>query len=198
MTDHGDVLMAEYAALKAEQLARIGTRDNLLYATLAAVGAVLAAALTARQAACLLMVPPACVVLGWTYLANDAKISAIREYVRAVLAPRLDAMGGGPAFGWESAHLADPGYATRREVHLTVDLLAFAVSPAAAVIVCLDAYSGPVVASAAVFLTGISEAAMTAGLAWWIIRCYRHPASVRAVTVPLAAPAPQARAESQS
>jgi hypothetical protein len=197
MTGHGDALMAEYAALKAEQLARIGTRDNLLYATLASVGAVVAAALTARQAACLLMVPPACTVLGWTYLANDSKISAIREYTRAVLAPRLDALGAGPAFGWESAHLNDALYAARRGVHHAVDLLMFAVTPAAALLVCLAAYAGgPEVTSAVLFLTGLSEAGMATGLAWWIVRCFRHPAAVAAAALP--ALTPQARAEGQS
>jgi hypothetical protein len=195
MTGHGDALMAEYAALKAEQLARIGTRDNLLYATLASVGAVVAAALTARQAACLLMVPPACTVLGWTYLANDSKISAIREYVRSVLAPRLDALGAGPAFGWESAHLDDALYAARREVHLAVDLLMFAVTPAAALLVCLDAYAGgPEITSMVLFLTGLSEAGMTTGLAWWIVRCFRHPAAVAGAGLP--GPAPQAESQS--
>jgi len=192
MTVREDVLMAEYRALKAEQPSRVGTRDNLLYATLASVGGVLAAALTARQAACLLMVPPACTVLGWTYLANDSKISLIREYVPSVLAPRLAALDAGPAFGWESVHLADPLYAARREIHLGVDLLAFAVTPAAALAMALPAYSGPAAAAAAVTLTGLAEAAMTAGLAWWIVRCHRHPVTVRtaAVTLTTAAPRP--------
>lgn len=173
--------MAEYQALKAEQLARIGTRDNLLYATLAVIGGVLAAALTARQAACLLLVPPACVILGHTYLANDAKISAIREYIRTGLAPQLDALAGrtrgGPLpFGWEFAHLDDPDYNARRAGHLVVDLLAFAASPAAAIIVCLAAYTGSALTAAAAFLTALLEAAGTAWLARRIIRCYQHPA----------------------
>ena len=172
--------MAEYQALKAEQLARIGTRDNLLYANLAVIGGVLAAALTGRQAACLLLVAPACVILGHTYLANDAKISAIRDYVRTVLSPQLDALDGGTRggplpFGWEFAHLADPQYDARRTGHLIVDLLAFAVSPAAAIIVCLAAYDGSALAAAAVFLTALGEAAGTAWLARRIIRSYQRP-----------------------
>jgi hypothetical protein len=178
MTDHGDVLMAEYTALKAEQLARIGTRDNLLYATLAAIGGILAAALTARQPACLLLVPPACVILGWTYLVNDLKISAIREYVAADLAPQVAALAGGPAFGWEYAHLADPLYAARRAGHLAVDLLAFAAAPAAAIAVCLAVYSGPVLAVAAMFAVAAAETAGIAVMARQITRCYiRFPVS---------------------
>jgi hypothetical protein len=173
-----DVVLAEYAALKAEQLARIGTRDNLLYATLAAIGGVLAAALTARQPACLLLVPPACVILGWTYLVNDLKISAIREYIRADLTTALASVADVPAFGWERAHLADPLYAARRAGHLAVDLLTFAAAPAAAITVCLAVYSGPVLAVAAVFAVAAAETAGIAVMARQIIRCYiRFPVS---------------------
>jgi hypothetical protein len=167
-----DVLLAEYAALKAEQLARIGTRDNLLYATMAAIAGVLAAALTARQAACLLLVPPSCIILGWTYLVNDEKISAIREYIRTGLAPLLTS--GTPAFGWESAHLADPLYAARRSGHLAVDLLAFAAPSAGAITVCLAAYAGSSLTATAVFAVAVSEAAAVTLLTRQIVRCYRH------------------------
>jgi hypothetical protein len=176
-----DVLLAEYAALKAEQLARIGTRDNLLYATLAVIGGVLAAALSSRQPACLLLVPPATVILGHTYLANDLKISGIREYIRVGLARRMIALtddaGTDPLpFGWEFVHLIDPMYSGRRKGHLAVDLLAFAVAPAAAITVCLAAYSGPALVTAAVFLTAVAEAVSSAALARHIIRTYQRPA----------------------
>jgi hypothetical protein len=170
-----DVLLAEYAALKGEQLARIGTRDNLLYATLAVIGGVLAAALTSRQSACLLLVPPATVILGWTYMANDLKISAIREYIRTRLGPQVDYLDCGPAFNWELDHLADPTYSARHVGHLAVDLLAFAVAPAAAIVVCLAAYSGPALATAAVFASAAAEAVSAVVMARQIIRCYQRP-----------------------
>jgi hypothetical protein len=176
MTGPLDVLMAEYAALKAEQLARIGTRDNLLYATLAAIGAVLAAALTSRQPACLLLVPPAGAILGWTYLVNDLKISAIREYVRADLAPRVADLSCGPAFGWEHAHLADPLYGTRRAGHLVADLTTFVAGPAAAIVVCLALVSGPAIELSAVSLTAVAETLLIAALTWQITRAYKHHA----------------------
>jgi hypothetical protein len=169
--------MAEYTALKAEQLSRIGTRDNLLYAVLAAAGAVLAAAVASRQPACLLLIPPAGAILGWTYLVNDLKISAIREYVRADLTPRAEALSGGPAFGWERAHLADPLYRTRRAGHLVADLTAFVAVPATAIAVCLALASGPALELSAVFLAAVAEAALTGALAWQITRAYRHPLS---------------------
>ena len=57
---------------------------------LASIGAIVTAA---SQAACLPMVPPAAVVIGWTYLANDAKVSGLREYLRGTLAVDLLATG---------------------------------------------------------------------------------------------------------
>ncbi len=90
----GQLLLAEYQSVKDEQKARIGFRDNLLYVTLAVVAAVIAAAAQARQTSMLLALPPVCVVLGWTYLVNDEKISAIGRYVRGELTPRLAAVTG--------------------------------------------------------------------------------------------------------
>ena len=95
----GQLLLAEYQAIKDEQKARIGFRDNLLYVTLAVVAAVIAAAGQAKQTAMLLALPPVCVVLGWTYLVNDDKISAIGKYVRGDLGPRLAELAGGQQRG---------------------------------------------------------------------------------------------------
>ncbi|MGW1728364.1 hypothetical protein ACWCQK_36445 [Streptomyces sp. NPDC002306] len=134
----GQLLLAEYESVKDEQKARIGFRDNLLYVTLAVVAAVVAAAAQARQASMLLSLPPVCVVLGWTYLVNDEKISAIGAYVRGELAPRLAALageGGTHAFGWETFHRADARRRSRKVVQCAVDLLAFCVVPLSALVV---------------------------------------------------------------
>lgn len=85
----GQLLLAEYQSVKDEQKARIGFRDNLLYVTLAVAAAIVAAAAQTKQASMLLALPPVCIVLGWTYLVNDEKISAIGRYVRDELGPRL-------------------------------------------------------------------------------------------------------------
>ncbi|GHH39997.1 hypothetical protein FHS35_006797 [Streptomyces umbrinus] len=85
--------MIEYTQVKDEQKARIGFRDNLLYATFAAMAAVIAATLQGPvRVGLLLLLPPVCLVLGWTYLVNDEKISAIGRYVSTELAPRLAAV----------------------------------------------------------------------------------------------------------
>jgi hypothetical protein len=135
----GQLLLAEYQSVKDEQKARIGFRDNLLYVTLAAVAAVIAAAAQAEQASMLLALPPVCVVLGWTYLVNDEKISAIGTYVREDLGPRLATLaapeGDFRAFGWETAHRGDARRGARKVIQCAVDLTAFCAVPLAALVV---------------------------------------------------------------
>jgi len=69
-----EIYLAEYQKLKDEQIARIGFRDNLIYATLIAIGGILSYALsnTASNRAVLIL-PLATVALGWTHLINDEK-----------------------------------------------------------------------------------------------------------------------------
>ncbi|WP_262063599.1 hypothetical protein [Streptomyces sp. STR69] len=132
----GQLLLAEYQTVKDEQKTRIGFRDNLLYVTLTIVAAVIAAAAQAKQPVMLLALPPVCVVLGWTYLVNDEKISAIGTYVRDDLAPRLAELAQAEAvFGWETAHRSDTRRRSRKVIQYSVDLLAFCVVPFAGLIV---------------------------------------------------------------
>jgi hypothetical protein len=134
----GQLLLAEYEQVKQEQRARIGFRDNLLYATLGVMAAVVATALArGGHAEVLLLLPPLSVVLGWTYLVNDEKISAVGRYVRDDLAPRLKNLTGSQddVFGWEFAHRGDAHRASRKRIQLGVDLLAFCAAPLAALAV---------------------------------------------------------------
>lgn len=140
-----ELLLAEYQTVKDEQKARIGFRDNLLYVTLAAVAALAAAAAQSGRASMLLALPPVCLVLGWTYLVNDEKISAIGAYVRRDLGPRLGELaagrggaGGGagvpqaPAvFGWETVHRTDARRRSRKVIQCLVDLVTFCAVPLA-------------------------------------------------------------------
>lgn len=130
-----EFLALEYDKLKAEQIHRIGVRDNLLYATLAAYGATGYAAVNGKPVA-VLALPIAAVVLGWTYLANDAKVSAIGTYIRDDLDPRLTGLAGGqsPMFGWETAHRSDTRYRARKRQWLTVDLLTYCAIPLGALL----------------------------------------------------------------
>ncbi|MEV0958841.1 hypothetical protein AB0I97_23785 [Streptomyces sp. NPDC049951] len=143
MTDSDDtaeltLLLAEYSQIKDEQRARIGFRDNLLYVTIGAVTAVTAVALQTSHPDLALAIPAVCIVLGWTYLVNDEKISAIGRYIRTELASRLSMLSGpaaAPAFGWETYHRSDSKRASRKITQAVIDLTAFVAIPFAALIV---------------------------------------------------------------
>ena len=85
-----EVYFQEYSKLKEEQAQRIGFRDNLLYVTLALFGTVLAFALGDKaNPYALLVLPWVSLVLGWTYLVNDQKISALGRYIRYTLVEKV-------------------------------------------------------------------------------------------------------------
>ncbi|GAA4784962.1 hypothetical protein [Streptomyces ziwulingensis] len=132
------LLLAEYDRIKEEQKTRIGFRDNLLYFTLAASTAVLAITVQSRQVQLLLTVPVICLVLGWTYLVNDEKISAVGCYIRDRLGPRLAELTGahGVVFGWETYHRDDASRATRKRLQNAMDLFTFVVLP----VICMTAF----------------------------------------------------------
>lgn len=120
--------LLEYERLKFEQVQRIGFRDNLLYFTLGATGAVSAFALGAGHHAAWLFVPIIGVVLGWTYLANDTKITGIGRYVAGDLKWRIDVRPSATGiFGWEDSPRKSPRRDTKKPIQLLVDLLAFAL-----------------------------------------------------------------------
>ncbi len=132
------VALAEYDKLKDEQASRIGTRDNLLYATLAAYALVGGAAIgEGGRVDVLLALPVVSVVLGWTYLANDQKVSQIGTYVRDQLARQLvgHLPDGATAFGWESRHRAAADRRRCKAFQLAVDLAAFCGSAVVALVV---------------------------------------------------------------
>ncbi|MFE8951911.1 hypothetical protein ACH4KU_11630 [Streptomyces althioticus] len=170
----GQLLLAEYQSVKDEQKARIGFRDNLLYVTLAVVAAVIAAAAQAKQPSMLLALPPVCVVLGWTYVVNDEKITAIGLYVRDSLGPRLAALAAGESgfttFGWEASHGRDTRRRSRKAVQLAVDLTAFCAVPLAALVVfwAQDDGHGRLMVALSVL-----EALAVAGLASQVVRFAR-------------------------
>jgi hypothetical protein len=127
-SDHSllsEILLQEYERLKEEQSHRIGTRDNLVYANLLSLAGVVAATIQVSSPALLLLLPPLCVVLGWTYLVNDEKISAIGRYVREELSVRLTEIVGEEVLSWELYHRADRRRLTRKIGQLGVDLMTF-------------------------------------------------------------------------
>ena len=133
-----DVYIQEYGKLKDEQAQRIGFRDNLLYVTLALFGTVLAFALGDKaNPYALLVLPWVSLVLGWTYLVNDQKISAIGQYIRYTLVEKVSELTGQAdkgveevesVFGWEIAHRSDRRRKRRKIEQLIIDEIAFVMS----------------------------------------------------------------------
>jgi hypothetical protein len=169
----GKLLLVEYERLKDEQKTRIGFRDNLVYATLASMAAVIAATLSPRGGSgLLLLLPPVCLVLGWTYLVNDEKVSAIGRYLRHTLVPRLAAAAGltGEAvdavLAWETTHRSDAGRRLRKLSQLGVDLGIFCLPALSALVVFWVAGSG----SALLILLSLIEAVLSVGLAVLLVR----------------------------
>lgn len=169
----GQLLLAEYQSIKDEQKSRVGFRDNLLYVTLTVLAAVIAASAQAKQPAMLLALPPVCVVLGWTYLVNDEKISAIGAYVRGNLGPQLSGLAGTEkVFEWEVAHRTDARRRSRKAIQCGIDLLAFCVMPFAGLLVY---WASDQTSAGLVVLSGL-EALTVVGLGAQIV-LYTRPSS---------------------
>lgn len=165
-----DLLSSEVRMLKDEQRDRIKTRDGLVYSVIVAVAAV-AGGTRLAGANVPLLLPPVTLLLGWTYLNNDEKISAIGAHLRTQLAPRLTVLAGTEVLTWESAHRADRRYRQRKAIQLVVDLVAFIV-PAAAAVIWYWAH-GP--ANPVLLAVSIVEAAAALTGAWQIIIYTQQP-----------------------
>ena len=159
----------EYERLKEEQVRRIGFRDNLIYVAVTAMAAIFGFAIQDKDRVHLLLaVCPASVVLGWTYLANDQKITAIGAYVHASLRADLAAAAGVPedrVLKWE-AGFGDTRRRRRKAIQLAIDLITFCIPPVAALISYLLIVDATGWAVAAICL----EALLTVALGWEIAR----------------------------
>jgi hypothetical protein len=165
------IWLAEYDKLKAEQAQRIGFRDNLLYVTLGLFGVIIPTAISnATNYYALLVVPWICLILGWTYLINDEKISAIGRYIRLTLVEKVKEKTGHPdvesLFGWEIAHRSDPRRSRRKIEQLVIDELTFVVSGTIALIVFFLLVPK---AALAVYILGGFEFILLLVLGWEII-----------------------------
>ena len=159
-----DVLRDELKVLKDEQRDRIRARDNLIYSLIVAIAAVAGGAKFAGPAVALLL-PPVALALGWTYLVNDQKVTAIGCYLRTDLAPRLSALVGADVLRWETAHRSDDRRRQRKGIQLGVDLTVF-VLPAAAALIWYWA-TGP--AHTLLLVASVAEAATVLIAAWQVI-----------------------------
>lgn len=128
-----EIFLKEYDKLKSEQAQRIGFRDNLLYVTLGLFSTIISFAVSnASNYYSLLVVPWVCLILGWTYVVNDEKISAIGRYIRYKLVDKVKEGTGyddlETLFGWEIAHRDDKHRQRRKIQQLFVDEITFIVS----------------------------------------------------------------------
>ena len=101
--------------------------------TLGVFGAVVSFALSAPgHYYALLVIPWVCVILGWTYIVNDEKISSMGRYIRYELAAKVKTCTGHDELetllGWEVAHRDDKHRKRRKIQQLIVDEITFAVS----------------------------------------------------------------------
>ena len=132
-----DAHLCEFEKLKDEQIHRLGFRDNLLYVTMGAFGAIMSFVLIepATRYIALLVIPWVCVVLGWAYVANDQKASAIGEYIRETLADKIQArvlIGDRPIFEWARIHQVADGRFLRKAFQCLINLITFVFSGAGA------------------------------------------------------------------
>jgi hypothetical protein len=159
MTDETSILkilLSEYDKLKSEQLARIGFRDNLLYVTLGLLGAIISFSVGKGNPYAFLVIPWACLILGWTYLANDEKISAIGKYVRYTLTDRINKQISCTdkelVYGWETVHRSDNSRKRRKIEQLIIDEITFIGSGIVAIIAFGQSVSQPPMALSIVSL----------------------------------------------
>ncbi|WUD93962.1 hypothetical protein OG703_23175 [Streptomyces anulatus] len=162
------LLLAEYDRIKEEQKTRIGFRDNLLYFTLAGSTTILAISVQSRQAQLLLTIPVICLVLGWTYLVNDEKISAVGCYIRDHLGPRMAELAGTPraVFGWETYHRNDANRATRKRLQAAVDLFTYVALP----VICMAAFWCSPAVGPLLLIVSLAQAFALAVLGWQFLR----------------------------
>ncbi len=125
-----EIILKEYEKLKDEQTQRIGFRDNILYVTLVSIGGVISFGMgAAANHFALLLLPLISIILGWTYLMNDEKISSIGKYIRENLNHAIhNQIEGGTTFGWEFMHRTDKNRVSRKAIQFIIDELAFCVS----------------------------------------------------------------------
>jgi hypothetical protein len=135
-----EIYFQEYDKLKSEQSQRIGFRDNLIYVTLGLFGGIITSIALFKPANYypLLVIPWVCLILGWTYVVNDEKISAIGRYIRLTLTEKIKEQTGHTdiesIFGWETDHRSDKRRKRRKIQQLIIDEITFVFSGIIAVI----------------------------------------------------------------
>ncbi|RKR80399.1 hypothetical protein BDD43_0504 [Mucilaginibacter gracilis] len=134
-----DFILKEFEKLKDEQNKRIEFRDQMIYLTLAAIGTVFSFALgNPKLAVTLLVLPFVCLIMGWTYLANDLKITQINSFIKDILIDelnkRLTVLPIDATKSWESFVIKDRTRVPKKKIQLMVDLFTFVLPAFIAII----------------------------------------------------------------
>jgi hypothetical protein len=112
--------VVEHGVLKTEQLERIKLRDTFLNLNIVALGVTTAITVQGqKQAAALLVVPWITVILGWAYLSNDDKVTAIARHIKAALDEKS------AEFSWETSPKGILSPSIRRFADVAIFLLSF-------------------------------------------------------------------------
>lgn len=153
-----DAYTCEYSALKSEQLKRIEHRDQIVYLQIVVIGALLGLKSDFTESLVALVVPFPCIALGWIYLVNDQKISAIGQYIRTDLAKRykdcvLDDRDDrdDSIFNWESWNAKEAGRQFRKFVHLIINIFVFIMPGGVALVISVSSFNS----SLANFVMGV-------------------------------------------
>lgn len=126
-------LVKEYEKLKDEQHKRIEFRDQMIFITLGAIGGVFSFVVDQPDyVTALLVLPFVCVVLGWTYLTNDERISEIGDYCQKNIIPKIESTDLESKIklipSWEEFHRKAPGRKQRKITQVIIDLSIFCLS----------------------------------------------------------------------
>lgn len=135
------VHLTEYWKLKDEQIKRIEFRDHLVHIQLIVVGATIGWTFAHHGGVehgretqnmltlfPLLILPWISLILGWTYLLTDERVSALGRYLRRELTDRVQRVTNSaePVFGWEEAHRNDEDRRFRKVMQFLIDAVTFA------------------------------------------------------------------------
>jgi len=128
-----NLLVKEFEKLKDEQRARIDFRDKMIFVTLGAIGTVFSFVIEKPDYfKLLLVIPLICIILGWTYLINDEKISALGRYFRTDFINQFEKLNGNTDLvlikNWEEFQRKDVRRRGRKKIQLLIDLFMFCIS----------------------------------------------------------------------
>ena len=163
--------LAEYEQLKLEQTHRLNVRDNLIYVMLTVFGAIISYSLSDSQHHhSLLILPWAALILGWTYLLNDQKVSEIRKYLNTVFISNIKKTcpeKKTDVFGWENFYSESKYRRLKKIFQLFVNLTVFCFSGIAGLAIYIIKVD--LLSKAAITLLMLGAVVMIILALWFII-----------------------------